>query len=463
VTADPPTLDDRQLATYLESELPAHMRPAQFVFMAALPRTVQGKLDRKMLPAPARPDGSAAAAAPVTVAEIAMAALWRTALRVDTVGRNDNFFSLGGNSLLAIQFITRLGDEFGVELTLGDLLDYPTLTALAALVERRRQGGREEGPDRRELFQLKAGEGAPFFCASGAGDVLGSYAPLAQSLREGQPFYCFSDRLLDLSESDDFTIESMAANFVSHIRSVKPSGPYILGGYSFGGVLAFEAAKQLLEAGEAVSGVIMLDTSATLDGTEARQFSLRAARHWARRLLVRAWATAYTWKLQIGYARDIVPVLRRQDSRPAPRLKECLQWIWYDTLNQYFMMHAGLYRAHIGDRRLEMIRETTVQQTTRRVALMSAAQQAYAYSPIPAKIVVIRVAHDPWREARLDETLGWRQFAGQGVDVHVIPGNHFVMHREPFVRELGNCLQQNLDNLAALAQVVNSGSATPRT
>ena len=457
------------LRQHLGATLPPYMIPAAFERLDAFPLNNNGKLDMDALPVPGAATAAAAAsAAPETDTEKKLAELWCELLRIDSSGVDDNFFALGGHSLLAIQVLAKLNDTFKTKLTLADFFETSTIRGLAVRIdggeamERQRQGGGEQAPERRELFMLKGGEGEPFFCASGAGDVVGSYAPLAQALREGQPFYCFSDRLLEQSESDDFTIESMAANLVSYIRSVKPSGPYILGGYSFGGVLAFEAAKQLLEAGESVPGVIMLDTSAVLDGAETRTFGLKAVRYWSRRLLVRAWATLYTWKLQMGYLRDLPQVLFRKptapDGRGAPRLRECLQWIWYDTLNQYFMIHAGLYAARISDRRLEMIRETTIQQTTRRIALMSSSQNAYFYTRIPTKVVLIRVAHDPWCEARLDETLGWRQFAGHGVDVHVIPGNHFVMHREPFVRELGKCLQQNLDKLSTLPQEDIGGS-----
>ncbi|MBX3176185.1 MAG: amino acid adenylation domain-containing protein [Candidatus Hydrogenedentes bacterium] len=432
--------DEGDLRRMAADELPPHMRPSQYVFLDALPRTVQGKIDRPALPAPPPLQTGTGDAPPEGPIENALATLWRDALGLDALpGRHDNFFSLGGNSLLAIQLATRINEDLGYALSLADLLDAPTVASLAARVA----APIDKAPS--GLFVLKTGGRTPFFCASGAGDVMGYYGPLAAALAPDQPFYCYSG-LVHLDGGGPQSMEEMAAEFIREVRAIQPEGPYLLGGYSFGGLLAWEAARQLLEAGQEVAGLYMLDVSVREAANNGAARANHALRAYPRKILVRLAMVLYTWRLQVGYLRDFVLDLPRMIAPSGnganPGVTASLRWIALDTLNQYLLIRAGLATQRISDRRLRMIRERTVHETSERIRLLEQAHRNYVLRPLQARVTVLRVADDPWREARADETLGWKHFALRGVGVRVVPGNHMVMHREPFVRDLGAALQQ---------------------
>ncbi|MCT8343393.1 non-ribosomal peptide synthase/polyketide synthase [Photorhabdus kleinii] len=254
------------LRTHLSSVLPDYMVPAAFVRLDSFPLTANGKLDRRALPAP---DREAFARqryeVPQGETETVLAAIWRELLGIEQVSRHDNFFALGGHSLLAVQMMNIAAGQ-GLSFTLNILFQFPVLTELAAKIT--------SDP----LLQLQSsaisvrsgGTGLPlFFVPSGMGDY--SYVfGLSQHISSGYPIYVLP--WPSINEGLMSTIEVLAIRMVTFIKVVQPTGPYRICGYSSGGVLAYAIAQQLLNAGEIVNFLGLIDTLAPhYFGKEAMQ------------------------------------------------------------------------------------------------------------------------------------------------------------------------------------------------
>ena len=243
---------------FLKKSLPEYMVPAQFVFLDSFPLTQNGKIDRKALPAPSHGNISAAHefVAPRTETEKKVAAMWIELLKVERIGIHDDFFDLGGHSLMAIKALSRIREEFDVDLPLATLLQAPTVAQLAALLHKE-----NFTPSWSLLVPVRTGGSKPplFLMHAHGGNVL-DYHPLVNHLESDQPVYAFQARGLDGNLIKDATLEEMAAAYVAELRSLQPEGPYFLGGFCLGGLLALEAAEQLTVAGQKVALVIMVQS-----------------------------------------------------------------------------------------------------------------------------------------------------------------------------------------------------------
>ncbi len=211
----------------------------------------------KTAPAFERPEVRASFVAPRTAVEEELAAMWRELLGVDRVGARDDFFELGGQSLVAVRFFTRVRKSRGVDLPLTTLLEAPTIEKLAAIVE----AASRPAPGFRSLVPIQRGDGRrPFFCVHGAGGNVLNFRDLSRALRAEQPFYGLQARGIDGALRPHASIEEMAAAYLEEVRALQRNGPYMLGGYSGGGLVALEMAQRLGEAGERVELLALIDT-----------------------------------------------------------------------------------------------------------------------------------------------------------------------------------------------------------
>jgi thioesterase domain-containing protein len=258
------------LREHLRRELAPFMVPSAFIPLAALPLTPNGKIDRRALPAPdASREPEKARVAPRDAVEAVLVRIWQEALGLGAIGVHDDFFDLGGHSLLGVRLLLRLHGEFGVRLSLAALFEAPTVAALAELVRREQNGSvPTEGPAVSALPVWSTvvpvqprGSLPPFFCAAGKGGNPMNLIHVARHMGPEQPFYGLQHRGVDGRLQPHGSIEEMAEEFVSDIRRVQPSGPYYIGGFSGGGVAAFEVAQQLLKAGEKVAALVLLEST----------------------------------------------------------------------------------------------------------------------------------------------------------------------------------------------------------
>jgi len=255
VSEDPP--DPRELREFAARALPEYMVPAAFVTLERLPLAASGKVDRAALPEPASwtpsPETSVE---PRDELERRLVKIWQDVLAVAPIGVRDSFFDLGGHSLLAVRLFARLESEMGIDLSLATLFEAPTIEGQAVFI--------------RDLVRpsvglslvaiQRSGSRPPIFGLPGVdGGVLGFHA-LARLLGADQPFYGLQSRGLDGVGSPLTRIEDIASACVQEIRGLQRTGPYHLVGMCMGGVVAWEIARQLRDAGQEVGLLALVET-----------------------------------------------------------------------------------------------------------------------------------------------------------------------------------------------------------
>jgi amino acid adenylation domain-containing protein len=246
------------LRTALRAHLPDYMVPTHFVRVASLPVTPNGKLDEPALAKiPLVENSREMRVGPRTELECRIAEVWSRVLgtAVDSVDVKADFFASGGHSLLAMMLVDRLRGELDCKLELSTLFAAPTIEALAMHV------GSVRGRDsKRNLVCLvSGGASTPLFCVHAIGGTVYAFADLAKALRHRRPVYGLQSSGLPGTPTDA-TVEEMAARYILAIKQVQPKGPYCLSGWSMGGLVALEMARQLESAGEAVALVALFDT-----------------------------------------------------------------------------------------------------------------------------------------------------------------------------------------------------------
>ncbi|HCI82956.1 MAG TPA: non-ribosomal peptide synthetase, partial [Ktedonobacter sp.] len=245
-----------ELRELVQKALPDYMMPSAFVELDALPQTPNGKVDRLALPAPetARQLVDKPFVAPTTLGQLQLQHIWEELLDVRPIGVHDNFFHIGGHSLLAAKLVERIEQESGKRISLATLFAAPTIEQLVLAMQTE-----EEKSSRIPLVPVQAaGSKSPFFYLHGAWDSDAFYCfQLSKRLGPDQPFYALPPY--------DFTglqvapsIEEMATAHIQAIRAVQPQGPYLLGGFCNGGLIAYEMARQLVMQGEEIERLVLV-------------------------------------------------------------------------------------------------------------------------------------------------------------------------------------------------------------
>lgn len=414
-----PTTDGQPTTTvlrdYLLTQLPDFMVPAAIVLLDTLPLTPTGKIDLLRLPLPDRAAVAVDAyQAPEDGLETQLAHIWEEVLGVKPVGRDDNFFDLGGHSLLAIRLFGVIEERIGVRAPLAALFRAPTVWQLADVL---RSDG--NSADWSILVPIQPqGERPPFFCVHGVGGGVLGYAALARQLGVDQPFYGLQAVGIDGAEQPDTTVEAMAERYLSVLRAVQPEGPYHLGGYCFGGLVAYEMACRLVARGEAVAHLAIFEGYAPL-GPGGRAI-WRRPREWlnfARNLPY--WFGDYieqggteSWSIVRRRARLTGKRVLRRFGRNNPVSST-------DILgNQMLTIPTHARRMF----------ETQIQ-----------AQIRYKPQPYPGTLTLYRVRRLSLLRAG-DPLMGWSILAQGGVTVRMIAGSHRNILEEPHVKSLASQL-----------------------
>jgi thioesterase domain-containing protein len=242
---------------YLAGVLPAWMVPESIVFMEALPRTDRGKLDRAALPEPPAVKAGQGSEN-LSEWEEVVRALWCSVLTLPEVGLEDDFFELGGDSLAAESLMSRMSSELGVpadEAQTTVLVQAPTLRQFAERVTRKTDAANQT------LIPLRAsGSRDPLFLFTGGGGLGVTLVPLVRHLPADQPVFALQAYGLEARGLPDWSVQAAARRHIKTLRSIQPSGPYFIGGHSFGGVLSTEVAHQLREAGQEVALLVIIDS-----------------------------------------------------------------------------------------------------------------------------------------------------------------------------------------------------------
>jgi len=245
-----------EIRSHLQQELPDYMIPSTFVFLPAMPLTPNGKINRRGLPEPEDQPLPDALAIATDALEAQLVGLWEDVMGKRPIGIRDNFFEIGGHSLLAARLMHRIGQALGKTLPLAMLFHAPTIEQLATVL---RQGGWSQHWSSLVPIQ-PGGSQPPFFCIHGVGGNVLGFHRLGRRIAPDYPFYGLQSQGLDGKRPCLTSVPAMAAHYIAEMRTVQPRGPYFLGGFSFGGLIAYEIAQQLRALGEEAALLVLFDT-----------------------------------------------------------------------------------------------------------------------------------------------------------------------------------------------------------
>jgi thioesterase domain-containing protein/acyl carrier protein len=401
------------------------------------------------MPGLVRPGGNAGLRAPRDEIERDLAAIWKEMLGLQQVSIDDDFFELGGQSLIAMRLFNRIRKEHGVELPLSVLFQAPTIAATAALLRETKgmaaiapSAGGVDVPTQasavdpsatepapaaadysestlvaaasfsrdstapRSLVEItRGGNRPPLFCVHGAGGNVLNFRDLSWGLHHDQPFFALQARGVDGVSSPHSSIEEMARAYVEEIRALQPRGPYLLAGYSGGGVVAYEMAQQLKASGEEVPLLVFFDTYHP-------QMPLRAVSYSRRLMRLR--------KEGLRYVRELVRdrIERARAVRERLQIKLCL-------LRGRPIPHA------LRDRQL--------------TEGFSRAAARYRPQPWPGKAILFRAETVPFVFSGGGPYYGWDSVVLGGVTTVMIPGNHDTLLLGPNAKVLMGPLNAALD------------------
>jgi aspartate racemase len=397
-----------ELRSYLKEKLPDYMVPSAFVFMESLPLTPSGKIDRRALPAPSQTNGDRSGyVAPSHSLERQLAAIWEEYLGVRPIGVRDDFFELGGNSLIAARMMYGIEKACGRKVPLSTLFEGATIEHLGKkILENRPAGGDsllvqvQPSGGKRPLFFLHGDfYGGGFYCLN-----------LARALGEEQPFFALNTQGVN-GGSMPRSIEAMAASYIELLRSAQPQGPYVLGGFCNGGVVAYEMARQLTEKREKVDLVMMIGA----DMLNTRFLSLYRLTGVVGALL----------GLEPDERADLFAVWRDRSIRCALLLKKILGR-GSGVPGNFIAAEAGMegYDSHI-----ELAYEKLLDR--------------HVPKPYHGRVVLFWPVEER-DQTRRDPTAGWAKVAPQ-IDVQMIPGGHvssIFEHVKGLAEKMRVCLDQ---------------------
>jgi amino acid adenylation domain-containing protein len=249
-----------ELRGHLRRSMPEHMMPAAFVSLAAIPMTTNGKVDRRALSRmEVKIESGEAYVAPRSETENQLVAIWAQVLNLapDKIGVHDSFFALGGHSLSAVRLMAKINARFNLSVPLAEIFTTPNIASLAQLVSNK------EVKSINILVPIQPdGNELPIFGVPGAGGDVLSLRPLSMAFGTQQPFYGLQAAGLDGKTLPLNSVEETARTNIAALRTAQPLGPYTLLGHSYGGVIAYEMARMLLDQGEEIASLILLDSIA---------------------------------------------------------------------------------------------------------------------------------------------------------------------------------------------------------
>lgn len=410
-----------ELRNFLKEKLPEYMVPAAFVMLDTLPLTPNGKVDRRALKAPnSIVSGSERPIAdPRNQLEFQLTKIWEEILGISPIGIKDNFFELGGHSLLVMRLMARINEIFGKNLPLNALFEVPTVEQLANLLL---QAGGAASSGALVAIQPE-GSKPPFFCVH---EIIGNaiYCQRMARYLPGQPLYGLQSIGLN-GQQPHRRVEDMAAHYIQEMQTIQPSGPYYLGGYSFGGYVAFEMARQLQAQGEKVALLALFD--AELEGRDVRRVPLSWL--WSKVKQVFHSDPKSVWKGAIAKAKAWWS---------NKRVKQGQAWESKDWGEEYLSelnqsLHLDSNNAM--DRSIQRVTEANVEATNNYVP------QLY-----PGRVTLFRAMLDQVPEGWYrDPYLGWSEFATEGIEIKETSSRHTNMFDEPQVKGVAEKLRVCLD------------------
>lgn len=395
---------------HLKSKLPEYMIPAAWVQLETMPLTPNGKIDRNALPDAEMPEQkNEHHALPGNHLERTFARIWQQVLGVEKIGIRDNFFELGGHSLIGVQIITKVENETGNKLPLAIFFKYPTIEQQVASIEKNMTSSIWKS-----LVPIKAtGNKPPLYIVHGDGLNVLNFGDLAKYVDEEQPVFGLQARGLDGIEKPLDDITEIAKHYISEILEHNPSGPYAIGGYSFGGYVAIEMRKQLEVLGKEVKMLAIFDTNA-INAIYNKNLSEKIFKKITRQVPKFFWFTKLFFQHPRTIAKYQLTYLQRQFYKMGLMKKPVSTGMYaqFEKINEKHQVAFKKYRLAPFNDRLHLFK---------------------------SKIHIYFIDDQKY--------LGWANYAKKGVQVYDVPGDHKTMFEQPHVKEFAGILQSALDNI----------------
>ncbi len=384
-------INPQELRNFLRQSLPSYMIPNYFYLLDHFAKTPNGKIDRKNFSNLTSKllTNDENYTAPSNHIEELLVDIWESILKTKSISVHDNFFDLGGNSLDALRISTHIYVALKIKVSLGKLFEFPTIHELAKIIENDLRKTRKNSETRNKLkisslIHLNKGYfRAPLFLIHPIGGSVFWYKYLARYIDHKRSLYAIQDPSIEANEFLFETLEEMAAFYVEIIQKIQSSGPYLLGGASFGATVAIEIAKQLQTRGEIVEFVGLLD----------------------------GWAFYHALENDKS---NFDQVMREQNQRIFTN------FIQNDITYADFLLN------------LQWQREKML--------------SCYQIPKLDMKLTLLK-AMELWDIFKQESLNGWQNFTTKPVDCHLVPGNHETMFYEPNVQILASKLNQILSLL----------------
>ncbi|HBL59093.1 MAG TPA: hypothetical protein DDZ80_11385 [Cyanobacteria bacterium UBA8803] len=370
--------------------------------------------------------------------ESVLAQIWYDVIGIKNINHNDNFFEIGGDSLLAAQLIPRIRQRLGVDLSVATLFENPTIASLAQLVNPKAESieltaltnsplslpilsdeARVSISLSPELVTIQPqGNRPPFFCVHPLAGVVFPYFELAEYLGADQPFYGLQSVGINNSSSPLTTIPDMAAHYIKALRGIQPEGPYRLGGWSFGAYVAFEMACQIERAGEKVDILALIDTPSP--STKRLATLLQISKFFAFSVL------PYIWPYVIDYfylltatenqttTKNFFQIILEKWSQLAP-----------SSTSSELVPNLSVMR----------LAQPNVRRLLCTISANLIAGSRYIPQVYGGEVTLFRSSDKLWGE-NLDDPLGWDALVRGSVDIHHVNGHHLDVLRLPHVKAL---------------------------
>ena len=413
-------IDESDLKHHLKEKLPDYMVPSAMVYMDKLPLTANNKVDRKALPEPSSFSSSTSKEymEPKTLTEKKLTTIWSSILKIEKIGVLDDFFEIGGHSMIAVTMIIKIEKEFGIRLPLATLFEQSNIQRLAKVIE----NGIE--PDRwRSLVLLRpGGSRKPLFLVHGLGLNVLLYTTIINYLDPEQPVYGLQAKGLNGIDQPLETIEEIAAYYISEIMTVDSEGPYQLAGYSLGGNIAYEMGIQLTRMGKQVSFIGLLDSEAK-DSTHHLSIDRKIGSIGRYLLNYLFWNITYLFKASFESRSSVI--------------KRRWRGLWKKVrgidikVSKEIMISKGerhelpkyLHNVHRANRR---------------------AGKKYITKPYNGCVHLFKANHQTFFIVD-PVNYGWGPYALGGVVIHEIPGEHSSTFAPPNDKYFASILQKSLD------------------
>ena len=420
-----------ELKQWLTNKIPEYMIPHSFVNLEEFPLTATSKIDRKKLPKPVLQKvlPKEKFKLPANTAEAFLLDEWKLRLALEEISINDNFFEIGGHSLIAVQIMAAIKNKYGIQLPLAKFISHPTIEKLASLLPHTDISPAQKMPEKEEMAQVEEqsvisclvpirpdGEGMPLFLIHGAGLHVLLYSQLVLHMDENQPIYGLQARGLQGEAEPLNSIEEIAAHYIKEMRTVNPDGPFAVAGYSFGGQIAFEIGRQLKAQDLEVAFLGLFDT------VQRKKPIIQSS----------------------NLGKRIGKVSKKMVWNAGNLMKNPVESIKYKSNSLQMRMRRWKWKVTQAEQG-----GTVEGQNDFTAKVDRYNQEAYnKYVPRPYKgdVHLFRAAKRQFFVEDF-ETLGWAPFVRGRLHIHDVPGDHLHLFNPPNGEKLAQILQNILNQL----------------